>query len=41
MITSTQISNNEILTFIALLAVTYWAVKLSLQTEKTIETVKK
>ena len=41
MIASTQITNNEIFVFIAVLVLSYWAEKFCLQTDKTIETVKK
>ena len=41
MIASTQITNIEIFELIAILVFKYWAVKFCLQTEKTIETVKK
>ena len=42
MITSTQITNNEIFAFIgATQFLSNWAVKFCLLTEKTIETVKK
>ena len=41
MITSMQITNTEIFAFIVVLFLSYWTVKLCLQTEKTIETVKK
>ena len=41
MITSMQITNTEIFAFIAVLFLSYWTVKLCLQTEKAIETVKR
>ena len=41
MIASTQITKTEIFTFIAVLGLSYGAVKFCLQTEKTIDTVKK
>ena len=37
----TQITNTEIFAIIAVLVLSYWAVRFCLQTEKTEETVKK
>ena len=42
MIASTQTTNTETFAFIAVLVfLSYWVIKFSLQTEKTVETVKK
>ena len=41
MITSTQITSNEIVAFIAVLILSYWAVTFCLQTKKTRDTFKK
>ena len=40
-IASTQLTNTESFAFIAVLVLSYWAVKFCLLTEKIIETVKK
>ena len=41
MIASTQITSTEIFAFVAVLVLSYRAVKFCLQIEKTIETIKK